>query len=72
MTPQVKYAIHPGYVTSRNDGETHFISSAQLMHLYKVNPAECVVASRGRPHWHIHDGCANNLKHLYPRSDGRY
>ena len=43
MSMKKKYAICPGYVTSKNDGERHFINATELMRLYGVNPAECVI-----------------------------
>ena len=38
-----KYALHPGPVTSKNDGDRHFIDAHTLARLYRVRPAECVV-----------------------------
>jgi hypothetical protein len=43
MGTQIKYWVKPGYVKSKNDGDTHFINARQLMELYNVNPSECVV-----------------------------
>ncbi len=40
---KTKYVICPGYVTSKNDGQRHYISAKQLMRLYGVNPLECVI-----------------------------
>lgn len=37
------FAVYPGWVTSINDWERHFISASQLMNLYRVRPQECVV-----------------------------
>ena len=38
-----KYAIHPGWIISQYDGQRHWISGPRLIHLYRVNPAECVI-----------------------------
>lgn len=43
---KLKYAVLPGYVTSRSDGERHFISFWKLCELHRVNPRECVDTSR--------------------------
>jgi len=37
-----KYAVVPGWVTSVNDGQRHWIGFGALTWLYGVNPAECV------------------------------
>lgn len=39
----IRYCIHPGPITSKNDGEQHFISAAQLMGLYGVPRRECII-----------------------------
>ena len=38
-----RYLVLPGRVYSRTDGDDHFISASQLMHLYGVDPRECVI-----------------------------
>ena len=38
-----RFAVYPGYVSSRNDWDRHYISAQQLMDLYRVRPAECIV-----------------------------
>ena len=62
-----KYLIVPGYVTSRSDRQEHFIGARQLMRLYGVNPAECVVADDTRPGMN-----GQGLWPLRPRFDGNY
>lgn len=37
------FLVIPGHVTSINDWEEHFISAGQLIHLYKVDPRECII-----------------------------
>lgn len=39
----IRFALHPDYVHSVNDGDWHFISAQQLAHLYGVRPYECIV-----------------------------
>jgi hypothetical protein len=35
--PQTRYVLCPGYVTSANDGQEHFINSPKLARLYGVD-----------------------------------
>lgn len=71
---RVKYVVHGGYVTSRSDGDEHFIGFRQLCDLYGINPAECIYDDphnserlRGYKRDYI-----NSLVHLYVRNDGNY
>lgn len=45
----LKYAVHPGMVRSKTDGQRHFIPSIALMKLYGVRPEECLIVSRADP-----------------------
>lgn len=77
--PPVRYVICPGTTVSRTDGNRHFISAGELMRLYGVNPAECVICPSV-----FDDSLAadvtRTLVHrnhksavwLAPRSDGNY
>ena len=78
MSPP-KYALHPGPVTSKNDGDRHFIDAHQLAFLYRVRQSECVVVP-----WEVKPGHERQhellleriermgLIHLRPRYDGNY
>lgn len=63
-----KYALHPGFVTSRFDGEQHYIGIRQLVHLYGLSQSEYVVwddrGSLGRRE--------EDYIHLYPSYEGNY
>lgn len=69
----IKYVVCPGFVISKNDGQSRLISFQQLVRLYKINPAECV-------EYPLRDfGCQNtidkrypSLQRLYPNYDGDY
>jgi hypothetical protein len=69
-----RYVIHPGEVVSSSDGDIHFISAEQLVHLYGVNRLECIIDTEKGGQWargytkDVLDG----LVHLYPRKDGNY
>lgn len=39
-----RFVICPGHVISRSDGDRHFIGAGQLIRLYGVNPAECLIS----------------------------
>jgi len=45
MTEQAKYkyALCPGMVTSKYDGDRHFIDAGRLANLYGVRMADCFV-----------------------------
>lgn len=62
-----KYMLLPGWVTSRHDGDIHFIGSEQLARLYGVSMDECCVY-RGQHTLAEHDG----LMFLPVRYDGNY
>lgn len=39
-----KYLVIGGYVTSKNDGDRHYVSSYVLARLYGLNPKDCFLA----------------------------
>lgn len=63
----VLYAVFPGHVPSKHDGDSHYIGARQLMNLYGVSPCECVIVQGV---WNAR--LAANLIPLYPRYDGNY
>lgn len=60
-----KYALHPGWVTSKKDGEDHYIGVALLERLYELRSNEYIV-------WRDRGFDAEEYIHLYPRYDGKY
>lgn len=40
---QVRYVLCPGMVTSRYDGQDHYVSARQLARLYGVDMKLCVI-----------------------------
>jgi hypothetical protein len=50
IIPPKKYALHPGFVKSRTDGDRHYISAKYLAFLYGVDMRECEIYSPG-PNW---------------------
>lgn len=68
----VKYAVYPGPVRSRTDGDRHHVGAGNLMQLYGVDPRECVVVEWNKP---VTDRIAEQIKDLIvlgPRYDGNY
>jgi len=66
-----KYAIHPGQVQSKSDGEIHFISAYQLMDLYGLARSECVIWDTRKPSSYAGLD-PDDYVHLYPIYDGDY
>jgi len=64
-----KYLVISGTVISRTDGDTHNITSRQLMELYKVKPSECLCNPDLRV---VRKELLNDLIYLHPKSDGNY
>ena len=65
-----KYAVYPGEVTSKTDGDVHNISFLRLCRLYNVSPAICVDMSRESARNAIED--VSNLIPLRPLYSGDY
>ena len=66
-TNRLRFALHPGNVISKNDGDVHFISAPRLAELYNLPPGSWFS-------WKSH-GLGrerDNYVHLYPRRDGNY
>lgn len=65
-----KYICQGGWVTSKNDGDRHYIPASRLPQLYGIDPSECYFINEGDPPntypWYI------GLQVLSPRYDGDY
>jgi hypothetical protein len=62
-----KYALHGGFVISRNDGDEHFVSAVKLIDLYELRPDEYCLWSTNN-----YGRVWEDYVHLYPRVDGNY
>jgi hypothetical protein len=64
---KTKYVIYPGYITSSNDGDRHFISYTRLVRLYGLRLGECVdvAYTRGYSQPHLQE-----MIHLHPLPTG--
>lgn len=67
----IKYIVHPGYVTSRSDGDKHYISAGQLMKLYAVKLSECIIITSESDKYKLR-GLNRDLVSLFPREGGNY
>lgn len=74
-----RYLLCPGPVASRNDGDVHHVSPAQIANLYGVSPQDCLVLPPERPgkpcglrRWVLEAVERGDLIALHPRFDGDY
>lgn len=65
-----RYIIHPGFITSKTDGDFHYVGYQQLVTLYKVDPRDCGLYSP--VNFYPADSMYEYIVHLYPRWDGNY
>ena len=65
------YAIHPGFIISKNDGERHYISALELINLYKLKLGEYIIWDDNLPQTYLGKNL-DDYFHLYPRFDGNY
>lgn len=66
----VLYVLHGGRVTSRSDGDVHYISAQQLAYCYRL-PKDSWVSKDNYNSRTSHNG-NKMVIHLYPREDGNY
>lgn len=64
-TAQVKYVVHPGFVISKQDKDTHYVGYNTLVALYGVDPRNCEL-------YNPVVNYTSEYLHLYPRFDGNY
>lgn len=67
-----RYLVYGGWVDSRNDHDSHFVSAHRLVQLYGLNPRDCLLTDRedGR----FPEYLAPDVEYmvLRPRYDGNY
>lgn len=64
-----KYMIHGERVTSKNDGDVHYVGAQQLVRLYGLDPRECILNSDKTP---LRGYDLDDFIHLFPRYEGDY
>ena len=71
-----KYVVCPGKVTSKNDGQKHYIGPVQLMRLYGVDSRECEIYEPApwwpQSYYQEAERRQKGMIRLYPRYDGDY
>lgn len=65
-----KYLIIGDWITSQTDGDWHYISAENLIRLYGVDPAECIIYSDKKRELGLDPNL--DLIVLRPRYDGNY
>jgi hypothetical protein len=61
------YIIHPGIMESKSDGDLHYISTSQLIKLYKLKYGTFRISRDERFEYY-----QENDIHLYPNYSGNY
>lgn len=70
-----KYALYPGSVRSKTDGDLHYVGPSTLAHLYGVDLRDCMVVYEhelDKPWNRGQRDRATALPALRPRWDGNY
>jgi len=67
-----KYLVQPGFVISMKDRGVHYTTCKELMNLYNVNPAECILDMGENSLARLDKKWVATLIKLGPRSDGNY
>ena len=53
----IQVLLCPGYVTSKNDGDEHYITAGQLKKLYRLDPNKHIISKhRGIPLYPLYHG----------------
>ena len=69
------YAVHPGWVTSKNDGDRHYVGYEQLIRLYGLDRQRCILWDMAKPityrgrQWGDYTHCTPSSKGNYPLYD---
>lgn len=69
MEKKFRYTLHPGRITSKNDGDVHFISYHDLIRLYRLRASSCCNAES---HWSEKGHDLSGNIDLFPVYDGNY
>lgn len=66
---KTRYVLHPGWVTSKEDGESHYVTVTALAQLYHIPLGACIDASFTK---NFRNDRLNELIHLWPQASGNY
>ena len=67
-----RYALHPGKIESKNDGDHHYVSFLQLVGLYGLNIKECFLWDSESTEMCVGHRWDDFEHHLYPNYNGNY
>jgi len=67
-----RFVVCPDFVTSRTDGDVHYIGAAKLARLYELRPDEYYVWHQDVPAARVQNWETQGLMFLCPRRDGKY
>ena len=68
-TKKTKYAICPGYIRSKTDGDRHYIGYNRLIELYQLNPKDCFLDEKVN---YIGLSPSDQIIYIYPLYSGNY
>ncbi len=64
-------AVHPGMVRSMTDGDQHYITYSKLIHLYGLDPKDCILWDPDLPET-THGRKWEDYEHFFPSDSGNY
>lgn len=67
-----KFLVLPGVVYSQTDGQRHWVGAFELIHLYGVDRADCVIRQMGLHEPPLNLDSYRGMIVLEPRYDGDY
>ena len=67
-----KFIVVGDFITSKNDGDRHFVSAEKLVRLYGLNPQECILKDQRHYPYGFKGLESDGIIVLYPRYDGNY
>lgn len=65
---KTRYILYPGCITSKNDGDLHYIGARQLADLYGIDFSKCTIV-RSSTNGFVD---RKNDIHLHPKHNGNY
>jgi len=69
---EMRYVLFPGFIISKYDGDSHYITARQLAELYGVDIRKCLIIYRDRPESHRGYHKSDDDIELYPDYHGNY
>ncbi len=66
---KLRFAVIPSRITSKSDGDRHYVSASDLVRLYGLQLGEYVVVEPSDPHFDIK---TDGLIELWPLYNGNY